>query len=446
MSFITDKQTLDDLSIFSKRGQQSVFSIFNHTNTKGGAEQLEQMFRAPLSSEDAINRRSGIIRFFGITDQAFPFSSQSIEQIELYLNNTDVRSQLTHEKKSLARIIKQVTGSDTGYQRIANGISSLISVIHQLKALIQEIRLSPQSAPYEEELSAIGSVLATEGWDVIFRHNQQVKPGFEENIKFDRIFRYRNIEEVKQLLCFIYNLDVYSSVARVARKRNFVFPEAISKEAHSLHLTDVYHPLLQSPVSNSISITPDNNVAFLTGANMAGKSTFMKAVGTAVYLAHMGFPVAAAKMQFSVRDGFFSTINLPDSLSLGYSHFYVEVLRVKKVVEQMALSKSLFVIFDELFRGTNVKDAREATIAIISVFARMRNCQFIVSTHIMEAGDVLQKAHENIHFIFLPTHMQLQGPVYTYRLEKGITPDRHGMIIIKNEGIMEVLQKGLPKQ
>jgi len=58
---------------------------------------------------------------------------------------------------------------------------------------------------------------------------------------------------------------------------------------------------------------------FLTGANMAGKSTLMKAFGIAVYLAHMGFPVAAAGMNFSVMDGLFSSIDVPDDLNMGYS-------------------------------------------------------------------------------------------------------------------------------
>src|ERR1700754_4537716 len=105
----------------------------------------------------------------------------------------------------------------------------------------------------------------------------------------------------------------------------------------------------------------------------------------------MGFPVAAARMEFSVRDGIFTTINLPDDLSLGYSHFYAEVLRVKKVATQLSMGKNLFIIFDELFRGTNVKDACEATVAITAAFAQKRNCMFVVSTHIIEAGEILRE-------------------------------------------------------
>lgn len=70
-----------------------------------------------------------------------------------------------------------------------------------------------------------------------------------------------------------------------------------------------------------------------------------------------------------MRNGMFTTINLPDNLSMGYSHFYAEVLRLKKVVMQLQQTKKLVIVFDELFRGTNVKDAYDATLAVTEAFA-----------------------------------------------------------------------------
>jgi DNA mismatch repair ATPase MutS len=185
----------------------------------------------------------------------------------------------------------------------------------------------------------------------------------------------------------------------------------------------------------------DHNVLFLTGANMAGKSTFLRSVSTAVYVAHIGFPVAAEEMEFSVLDGIYTTINLPDNLGIGASHFYAEVLRVKKVASELQANKSLFIIFDEMFRGTNVKDAHEATVEITIAFAAKKNSMFIISSHIVEAGERLQQI-PSIGFQYLPTRMNGTIPEYTYTLEKGITEDRHGMIIIRNEGILETLKNG----
>ncbi len=124
---------------------------------------------------------------------------------------------------------------------------------------------------------------------------------------------------------------------------------------------------------------------------------------------------------------------------MGYSHFYAEVVRVKTAAEATATGKHLLLIFDELFKGTNVKDAYDGTLAVTESFAEYDNCLFILSTHIIEVGDAL-KSHTNIRFKFMPTVMDGMVPRYTYKLQDGITQDRRGMMIIRNEKILELLR------
>jgi DNA mismatch repair ATPase MutS len=178
---------------------------------------------------------------------------------------------------------------------------------------------------------------------------------------------------------------------------------------------------------------------------MAGKSTLMRSIGVALYVGHMGLPVAAEQFEFAVRDGIYTSINLADNLSQGASHYYAEVLRVKEVAKELSGQSQLFVIFDELFRGTNVKDAYDATIALTSAFAAHRGSQFIISTHIMEAGEVLQQRTLPISYQFLPTELRNNTPFYNRVLREGITGDRQGMIIIQNEGILDMLDEGIRK-
>ena len=131
---------------------------------------------------------------------------------------------------------------------------------------------------------------------------------------------------------------------------------------------------------------------------------------------------------------------------MGASHYYAEVLRVKEVAAELRSGKQLFVIFDELFRGTNVKDAYDATVALSRAFCGKRDSQFIISTHIMEAGELLQKENISIKYQYLPTEMKGAIPVYTRILKNGITADRQGMIIIQNEGILEMLDAGIKEK
>lgn len=124
---------------------------------------------------------------------------------------------------------------------------------------------------------------------------------------------------------------------------------------------------------------------------------------------------------------------------MGYSHYYAEVLRVKHVAEEVINGKNLIVVFDELFKGTNVKDAYDTTVAVTEAFSKHRNCTCIISTRIIEAGHTLREHLDNMHLVFVLTIMQGKVPTYPYRLEEGITDDRHGMVIINNERILEIL-------
>jgi DNA mismatch repair ATPase MutS len=307
---------------------------------------------------------------------------------------------------------------------------------------VEDTRAQVAGISYSEEIAAMEKLLAHPAFQPVLAEKEKQKFSFATLSAYDQLLRFRERNRLRQLLDHIYLADVFLSVAKTGRERGYSFPQAVARERQTLTLENFWHPSLEKPVKNSLEITPEGNVLFLTGANMAGKSTFMKSLGIAMYLGHMGFPVPASRMEFAVRDGIFTTINLPDNLSQGASHFYAEVLRIKNVARELSRDKYLFVIFDELFRGTNVKDAYEATIAVTAAIARRKNCMFVVSTHIIEAGEKLKEKCGNIRFMYLPTLLENGKPVYTHRLEEGITADRHGMVIINNEGILDILSRG----
>lgn len=440
MSFITDKQTLDDLNIFGRHDRgNSVYAIFNRTFTRGGGKLLEDMFALPLADKGSISRRSSIIQMFLERGTAFPFTASLLEDIDHYLGNTDSRSRLASDGNNLNRRIKKLLGADREYSGIRKGVQAMLELLHGTDYFVRNMKETASQTYYAEDIAAMEKILAVpEILETLIGKVNRKLP-YERLAQYDRLFRFRLRDSIQKLLWHIYNLDVYISVASVAAARNFVFAQALDPSENRLIIDDVYHPCINKPVANSIRIGEDNNVIFLTGANMGGKSTFMKTFGIAVFLAHMGFPVPASRMEFSVRNGMFTTINLPDNLSMGYSHFYAEVMRVKKVAEQVTRTGNLIVIFDELFRGTNVKDAFDATVAITGAFSSNRACIFIISTHIIEAGNVLGDRYHNIGFLYLPTIMGGNTPVYTYKLTEGITTDRHGMIIINNERILEII-------
>jgi DNA mismatch repair protein MutS len=427
----TDEQTIEDLGIFGKKNGGGIYDIYNRAHTRGGETLLGEMFRKPLADKEAINRRSNIIESFAKMRIAFPYNVSLFDLAEKYLTNSEEDSSSKHRQPAL------------GEKEIQNGVGAILEITRHTKEFIETGEIKNIRA-YTVEREAIAELLADPAFAPALKEPAKGKLSFSAVTAYDALFRITGKNKIQQLLGHLYYLDVYISVALTATERKFVFPKALDKERCELTLEGVYHPSLKNAVGNDITMDAAQNLLFLTGANMAGKSTFLRSLSTALYLAHMGFPVAASSMTFSVMDGIYTTVNLPDNLGIGASHFYMEVLRVKKMAAELHTGGSFFILFDELFRGTNVKDAHEATVAVTSGFAGKRNSLFIISSHIVEAGEAL-KQKNNIGFLYLPTRMNGHVPEYTYELQTGITDDRHGMIIIRNEGILETLKNGKNK-
>jgi DNA mismatch repair ATPase MutS len=438
MSFITDKQTLDDLNLLGKFKAHSVFSIFNQTQTTGGERLLDSMFRHPLSDADEINRRSSIFRYFQEKALSFPFGKASFSMVENYLGIHGGSSFVVAIAGVYRKKLGKIAVRDERYDLAHQGLLATIEMLHILHSLLQQLGQG-DDYPHPEQLAPIWRLFADQRmkWLATTRDVKELTP--LQMARYQHLLLHVFRAEMEIVLEMIYYLDVCIAVSEVAKRRGFSYAQAVPKEKNVFQTTALSHPGLEKAVANPLAFDQHRNLLFLTGANMAGKSTFMKAFGIAVYMAHMGFPVAAKDMTFSIRDGLYTSINVPDDLNMGYSHFYAEVLRVKRVAEEVGSTKDLVVIFDELFKGTNVKDAYDATLSVTEAFSEYRNCFFIISTHIIEVGEALEKHGDHIRFGYLPTIMEGVVPRYTYQMKQGITNDRQGMLIIENEGIVELL-------
>jgi DNA mismatch repair ATPase MutS len=422
----TDAQTIEDLRLFSKNDTQGIYDLYNNSFTRGGQTVMETMFRKPLSDREAIVKRINIISAFVRMSSRFPIDGAMLDNVEKYISFDE--NQDSGLKVSLSE------------KDVQNGIVATIGLFHALKQFVTAGDLV-KVQELQEERNSVLALLNDPVFTPVFNEKPNAKISFAAVTAYDVLIRVKEKPKLLQLLKFIYHIDVYISVAQIAIKHKLVFPTVHPKRTSILKVEGVYHPLLKNAVANSLVMDKDTTQVFLTGANMAGKSTFLRSFSTAVYIAHMGFPVAAASMEFSVMDGVYTTINLPDNLGIGASHFYAEVLRVKKVAKELNDGQSIFVLFDELFRGTNVKDAYEGTVAVCNAFSNRPDSKFIISSHIIEAADDLKK-RSNVSFYYLPTIMNGPVPEYTYTLREGITNDKHGMIIINNEGVLDILRNG----
>lgn len=426
----TDEQTREDLRLFMKHRELGIMDWYTHTHTRGGEELLWEFFKHPLAEKAAIEQRIALFSQLATEQVAFPFAPATFDQAERY-----IRSGMLGDPSGKGRRM--------GERELELGVLACLRLLQEVKEFYESNTMDALPA-FAAERQKMLDLLGAPELSPLFTAKVEKKLSYAACAAFDVLIRQKEFERIESIIHHIYQLDAYISIAQSAKRHGFDFPKVHERGTGVFRLQGVYYPDVKQAVSNDFSMDADHCLLYLTGANMAGKSTFLRSVSLAVYLAHLGFPIPAQSMEFSVLDGMYTTINLPDNLGMGASHFYAEVSRVKKIAQQLNQDKHIYVVFDELFRGTNVKDAKEATEAVSLAFAKHTDSRFIISSHIVEAAEVLKQS-PSIGFKYLPTLMNGNVPTYTYKLQEGVTEDRHGMLIIRNEGVLDILKKGTSK-
>ena len=437
VEFELDKQTIKDLEIFvDSRSLNSISSYYNQTKTFGGRMFLFQLMKHPITDIAELRQRTELIRFLSETGFELKINSGQFEFIEHYqrLNIAPLRNNFVD---AFVQNLSYKINPSNNYYIIKSGVQQLTYLFIQLKEKFEGL----DETEIPEKLDTFRRYIS----DVIYKPEFQVLYSKKLKItnaklnKLDNLFRKKYKNELSEVLKLVYMLDAFTSISKVAKQNNLAFPVYSDSNTQSLFIENFYHPLLNNAVPYSIEISESTNLCFLTGPNMAGKSTFLKSVGLSIYLAHIGFPVPATKMITTIYHGIVTTINLSDDLNRGYSHFYSEVSRIKETALKLKEKEKLFVIFDELFRGTNVKDAFDASLLIIKSFANISDSTFFISTHITEVAEKINNL-SNIDFKYFDSKLVDNVPTYDYKLEKGISYERLGLYILKNENIIEILE------
>ena len=447
MSFKVDKQTIKDIELFSeKKGNPSVFSFYNQTVTKGGESLLYEIFRAPSSEIKFLENRKKEIKFFFDNDCYLKLNSRSIDYIEFYLKSsrTPLRANIIDATVN-AISNKLIPNSD--YYTITEGIIHISQLLVDLDIFIKEVKSYNIAGSIKNHLEEIEDYLKSKTIKKLVND----PPGNAKDLNYNQInkldnhFRQKEKESFKNLLVIVYEIDFLQSMAGLIKSKGLSLPDYEVSQKSIFKVVDSFHPLLSEPVKNSFGFKDNSNLCFLTGPNMSGKSTFLKTMGLLVYLSHIGLPVPAKEFRTSIYEGLFTTINLTDDLNLGYSHFYAEINRIKYIASNLSKTDNLVIIFDELFRGTNVKDAFDASFSIISTLSKIENTRFFISTHILEVAEKLGNSN-SIIFKCFESEMIDQNPKYTYIIKDGISSERVGMMILKRENILQILDDVIRKQ
>lgn len=435
----TDKTTLADLSIFNTEEEISVFNKLNLTRTTNGSEQLRINFSTALRTIEEIQGVQETIRLIGKEQQHWPLqiSNGTIMVVEKFYE-TSMDDIPSHASAISSFSYKLFHGPD--YSLVKYSAGHCFDFIKGMQLLVTGFLSDNTAAPLKKILLQAKNILNKEQFDCVEKNKASDGLTTPELLALASFLRYHYRQNMMELLAIYAQLDAWYGMAQAVKQYGLVFPEFIKSDQPVITAKGLYHILLETPVAYDVELNPACNFLFLTGANMAGKSTFIKSVGTAVFLAHTGIGIPAQQMQLTIFDGLLSNINVVDNIVKGESYFYNEVQRIKATVTKINDGKKWLILIDELFKGTNVQDAMKCSSTVIEGLLKIKNSLFILSTHLYEIGDELKK-YPNISFKYFETAVHDDQLAFSYQLKDGISNDRLGYLILKKEGVVELLKK-----
>ena len=435
----TDKTTLEDLSIFDHNDGFSFFTKLDRCITSRGREQLLENFSTPLNCVQEILGVQQTLRYLNSQHERWPkhITNGTIMVIEKFYESPidEIPSGVSVFGAFSYKLFHSYDFSLIKYS--AQHCFDFIRGMQQMvKNLFREDTPAPMKKFLEEAKKTVGhhQFRFLEDWET-FSSLSDV-----QILNFAAFVRYHFKANMTDLIRIYARLDAWQGMARAGIEFGLTFPEFILSDEPILTIKGVYHLLLNKPVSYDLELNRSQSFLFLTGANMAGKSTFIKSVGSSVFLAHTGMGVPAQSMRLSYFDGLLSNINVADNIAKGESYFYNEVQRIKATVNLINDGKKWLILIDELFKGTNVEDAMKCSTTVIEGMLKLRNSLFILSTHLYEIGAELKK-YPNIAFRYFETTVDGEQLQFSYQLKEGISNDRLGYLILKREGVVEMLER-----
>jgi DNA mismatch repair ATPase MutS len=435
-----DKTTYSDISIFHPEEEFSIFHKLNFARTSGGKEWLHRFFSEPHADIKRILGTQKIIKTLLshveewpsditngtilVMDKFLDYNLDPISDSQNPVNNLTYKW-FHHEDYAMVKYsMRHFADFYRGIKRLAQQFEDLADLPLFFKLYIERIWQLLRETPLQR-----------------LSDTKRAEPlSLSQNLYFAFHLRGAYKTDTLELIEIFYRLDAWYSMAMAVKTFNLSFPEFTETDQPVIHAKGLYHLLLPQPVAYNIEMNPEHNFLFLTGANMAGKSTLIKSVGSAVFLAHLGMGVPAQEMKLTLFDGLLTNINVVDNIAKGESFFFNEVQRIKNTIQKINNGRKWLVLIDELFKGTNVQDAMKCSATVIKGLIKMKNSLFVLSTHLYEIGDEL-KIYPNISFKYFETTVIGDQLVFSYQLKEGISNDRFGYLILKKEKVVDLLEK-----
>ncbi len=433
-----DPITRADLSLFHAEDKFSVFHRLNFTRTDGGREALRHLFQHPLLDIRQIVARQQLLQQISSKTDQWPLqiTNGTLHAVEKWLEYPlDPISATTAAPANL--LYRWLHPAD--FSMVRYSLPHLVDLYEGCLQILHLMEGIESKGPLHEEIHRLKFLLKQTELSRLSRKHRNGS-ALLSTLQLARITRTENRSDMLELVNLFYRFDAWYSMAIASKALNMTFPTFIESDGPFLHTEQLTHLQLDEPVGYDLSFDNAQRLLFLTGANMAGKSTLIKSIGIAVYLAHLGMGVPAKKMKLSLFEGLLSNVTISDNVVKGESYFFNEVQRIKQTLTHLMDGRKWLVLIDELFKGTNVEDARRCSLAVIQGLVHLPKTFTILSTHLYEIADSIKKEN-GILFRYFETEVRSDSLHFSYQLKEGVSEDRIGFRILEREGVAALLDQ-----
>jgi DNA mismatch repair ATPase MutS len=434
-----DDHTWKDLGIFQARGDgRTLHDVLRRTKTQGGAKILRERMLRPLSASHRIRAVQDSLRYIMEHRAVFDCLPSEIvaHGVTEYINGG---LPVVTSAKRVGFLVEAMTIRLEWrfYMLIMQGVLRTIKMIRGLQRLLDPVALpSPvagELGPLLEEMRALLARRAFQNLPTIQSWDLPTRTLFS----VDRGFRSHEEEALRRIVRLAYQLDALVAMADACVANDMVVP-ALVEGPTVVEADGLINLFVSNPVPVDVWLGRPRHMLFLTGPNMAGKSTLLRSLGAALYLAHLGMGVPAKRFRFAPCQSLVTALDVSDDIHAGVSFFRAEALRMKAIGEAMKSGRSVIALVDEPFKGTNVQDAMDASWLVLRAFSRANNSLFAISSHLIELGDTLLATDRVVcrHFAAADG---ADGLTFDFRIREGVSTQRLGMRVLEQEGLMTLL-------
>lgn len=257
----------------------------------------------------------------------------------------------------------------------------------------------------------------------------------QEIVRIER-WKVRYGQYISEWLETVGELDALCSLGTFAYNHpQYTYPELTEKPFCFL-ATQMGHPLMpvSQCVKNDATIPSRPFFLIITGANMAGKSTYLRTIGVNYLLACVGAPVCCERLKLHPNQPI-TSLRTSDSLSDNESYFFAELKRLKRIIDLLNQGQQLFIILDEILKGTNSMDKQKGSFDLIRQFMQLK-ANGIIATHDLLLGSLIKQFPEEIRNYCFEADIKDNELTFSYKLREGVAQNMNACFLMKKMGII----------